>query len=303
MARVAVVTPCRDVAPYLGRAMESVLSQTMGDFEYVVVDDGSVDGSLSIAAGYAAYDRRVRVVRHPVSRGLAAARTTGLTETRAPLFALLDGDDAWEPTFLASLCSAIDRHGPRCLAAFAWSRIIDEQGVPTRGRLHARPGPHDMRAMLEGICPPGNGSSLVLRREAIAATGFVEDLQGGDSETWLAMLAHDPAGYFTCVPRELVSYRRRAGSLSTGSQRVRIASLERRLRTYGPRVPGHRAHAAFARYGIELGAAEDPRVQAWIAEARRAPLWRRLATRAGVELELVMLLGGPLVSRLTGAVR
>jgi glycosyltransferase involved in cell wall biosynthesis len=294
--RVAVITPCLDVAPYLAQAIESVLAQRVGELEYVVVDDGSTDGSAELADALAARDPRLRVVRHTTRRGLGVVRNTGLAATTAPVVAFLDGDDVWDPRFLATLLARLDQQGPACLAAFAWSRIIDAGGAPTGELLAPRAGRYDLRAMMEGICPPGNGSSLVIRRDALAG-GFVTTPQGSDSETWLAMLDRT-GGYFHCVPRALVCYRRRAGSLSSGSQRARVASLDRRLRTYGGRLPDRRAHAAFARYGFAVGEGDDPRVRAWLAEARRVPLRRRLATIAGLELELVAHLGWPLASRI-----
>ena len=70
---------------------------------------------------------------------------------------------------------------------------------------------------------------------------------------------------------------------------------------FGSRAPGHRAHAAFARYGFVLGEGRDPRVRGWLATARRRPLQQRLATVEGIELELAAYFGWPFVARLRNA--
>ena len=80
----------------MSRAIESVLAQTFGDFELVVVDDGSTDGSAAIVESFAERDPRVRLVR-TAHGGVRSARSVSLTEARAPFVAFLDADDEWLP--------------------------------------------------------------------------------------------------------------------------------------------------------------------------------------------------------------
>lgn len=86
----------------VSRAIESILNQTWRDFEFIIVDNGSTDGSGEIARGYAAKDSRVRVIRR--ERGsIGAGRNTGLDAAKGEYIAFLDDDDWVEPDFLEFL--------------------------------------------------------------------------------------------------------------------------------------------------------------------------------------------------------
>lgn len=107
---VSVIMPVRDVAPYLREAVESVRSQSRGDWELLIVDDGSVDDTLHIAVGFADADPRIRVLRHEggQSLGSSAARNTGLRASRGRYIAFLDGDDIWLPGKLETMLPILD---------------------------------------------------------------------------------------------------------------------------------------------------------------------------------------------------
>jgi glycosyltransferase involved in cell wall biosynthesis len=93
--RVSVVIPCYNRASVIARAVKSALAQTHADLEVVVVDDGSED-AVSLAAVLKEFDaQRVRLVRHLTNRNGAAARNTGVRESRGELIAFLDSDDEW----------------------------------------------------------------------------------------------------------------------------------------------------------------------------------------------------------------
>jgi glycosyltransferase involved in cell wall biosynthesis len=92
---VSVVIPCFNGERFLSDAIESVLRQTHGPVEIVVVDDGSTDGSVVVAERYAA-DGRVTYVRHESNKGIAAARNTGLRRSRGRFVGFLDQDDLWQ---------------------------------------------------------------------------------------------------------------------------------------------------------------------------------------------------------------
>jgi len=96
---VSVVIPVYNRGELLKRALRSVLEQSYGDWEAIVVDDGSTDGTGGSAAGFS--DPRLRVLRHPSRRGPAAARNTGIAESRGRIITFLDSDDEWLPGKLA----------------------------------------------------------------------------------------------------------------------------------------------------------------------------------------------------------
>lgn len=95
MAAVSVVIATYNTAAYVGEAVASVLGQTMGDLELVIVDDGSTDGTEGVLAGHLA-DSRVRFIRQE-NRGQAAAKNRGIRDSGAPIVGFCDADDYWHP--------------------------------------------------------------------------------------------------------------------------------------------------------------------------------------------------------------
>lgn len=108
MPRIAVIMPAYNRAAVIGRAIESVLAQDLRDFELIVVDDGSTDGTADIARSYR--DRRVRLVEQRTNRGSNAARNAGIRASSAPLIAFLDSDDSYLPHKLSTVAGEFDRN-------------------------------------------------------------------------------------------------------------------------------------------------------------------------------------------------
>ncbi len=98
--KVSVIIIFLDAERFIEEAIESVRSQTFRDWELLLVDDGSTDGSSAIARRYTTeHAPRVRYLEHPghANRGMSAARNLGLAEARGALVAFLDADDVWLP--------------------------------------------------------------------------------------------------------------------------------------------------------------------------------------------------------------
>jgi len=104
---VSVILPVYNREKYLATAIESVLQQTYGNLELLIVDDGSKDRSPEIIKEYAAKDRRVRFVLHEENRGVSAARNTALSMAQGEWIALIDSDDAWHPERLEKLLGIV----------------------------------------------------------------------------------------------------------------------------------------------------------------------------------------------------
>lgn len=105
---VSVIIPVYNVRPYLAEALDSVLQQTYGNIEVIIIDDGSTDGSGAVCDAYSAKDARVRVV-HQENKGLSHARNVGLDLISGSAVAFLDSDDAYHPDFLAEMVSSMVR--------------------------------------------------------------------------------------------------------------------------------------------------------------------------------------------------
>ena len=133
--RVSVLLPVRDEEPFLAECLESLSAQTLADFEAIVVDDGSIDGSAAIAAEHARGDSRFRVLRQEPA-GMVAASERARTEARTPLLARMDADDVALPERLELQVAAIE----------------EEELAAVGGRVEYFPHPTDgMRAYAEWL--------------------------------------------------------------------------------------------------------------------------------------------------------
>ena len=100
---VSIIVPCYNVADVLPRAVASVHAQTFPDWELILVNDCSTDGTGSVAGGLAAADPRVRLVDLPENTGSSGARNAGIDAASGEYLVFLDADDEMLPRFLADL--------------------------------------------------------------------------------------------------------------------------------------------------------------------------------------------------------
>lgn len=108
MPYFSVIIPLYNKAPYVAKTIESVLRQTFNDYELIIIDNGSTDGSNEIVSKYS--DPRIQIVRLDENVGVSNARNKGVALSTAPYVTFLDADDWWEPTFLEEMAGLIERH-------------------------------------------------------------------------------------------------------------------------------------------------------------------------------------------------
>ncbi|MFT4085068.1 MAG: glycosyltransferase family 2 protein [Nocardioides sp.] len=123
---LSVVVPFYGVERYLATCLDSLVAQSLTDFEAILVDDGSPDGSLAIAERYAAADDRFRIVRQE-NAGLGPARNTGAEQARGEYLTFVDSDDAVPPRAYERMVGSLERTGSDLAAGDA--RRFNDQGV------------------------------------------------------------------------------------------------------------------------------------------------------------------------------
>lgn len=125
---LSVVMPVFNGGSYLSQAIQSVLNQTLRNFEFIIINDGSTDLSLSIIQSFASQDTRIVVVNRE-NRGLVASLNEGLHLAKSDLIARMDADDVCYPTRLSQqyeyLCAHTD-----CVAIGTRIQLIDPEGLP-----------------------------------------------------------------------------------------------------------------------------------------------------------------------------
>lgn len=129
MPELSIIVPVYKVEKYLPRCIDSILAQTFGDFELVLIDDGSPDGCGRICDEYARKDKRI-VVIHQKNMGVSAARNAGLDIARGRYIGFVDSDDWIEPQMYEVMMDAIRENGADM--AVCGVRYADEDGKFTR---------------------------------------------------------------------------------------------------------------------------------------------------------------------------
>jgi glycosyltransferase involved in cell wall biosynthesis len=187
MPAVSIIIPVYNRLRVVGRALASVFAQEVDDWELIVVDDGSADGSADYLAGLAAAEPRLHLIRHPLNRGAPAARNTGLRAATGDYVAFLDSDDEWLPGKLAAQLAAFAA-APAGLGALATGFVLHR--VASGSRIERRPAPDtDWRAELLDGCFVSPGSTLMARRACFGTVGpFAEDLPRFEDWDWLLRL-------------------------------------------------------------------------------------------------------------------
>ena len=132
--QVSVIIPLFNKAPYVARALHSVLAQTFTDFEVIVVDDGSTDDGGSVVRQFA--DDRVRMIKQD-NGGPGAARNRGLAEAQGEYVAFLDADDCWLPTYLESGMGRFSAVGQEVAAVTSGYLIFPPGASSQRKRARA----------------------------------------------------------------------------------------------------------------------------------------------------------------------
>jgi glycosyltransferase involved in cell wall biosynthesis len=217
--RVSVLMAVKDGLPWIREAIESVLSQTYRDFELLLVDDGSVDGTVEAAAAYG--DSRLRVLRNDRNLGQVPSLNRGLREAAGAYVARLDADDVCLPERLERQVAVLDA-GPAVALTGAWMDVVDERGrLWAKVRGHVRDFPELVFAILSDRYPFAHPSLMYRRDLVLELGGYDESLAPAEDKDLyrrLALARHE----VRAVEQVLVRYRRHERQLSQEHRDVQL---------------------------------------------------------------------------------
>ncbi|MHC4818252.1 MAG: glycosyltransferase family 2 protein [Planctomycetota bacterium] len=270
MPRVTVILPTFNRRELVTEAIESVRRQTYGDFELVVVDDGSTDGTAETIRERFGDEARLRLVRQE-NRGVSDARNRGIELSRGELIGFLDSDDLYLPRNLEAQVAALDArpdaHMVTCDARCEGGAL----NAPTVFAQPHRQAATSLAAMFRGAW--GLPSCMLLRREPAARLRFDPSYTfGGDTEF---LFRFHRAGYLCFENPEILSvYRRHAeAQLSKEEGRTQLTHI-RVMETYLADSPfpddtRFEIHRRKARYLAQRGRWREARPHCWAWWKRR----------------------------------
>ncbi len=257
---VSVVIPAYNAAWCIARAVESVFAQGFCDFELIVVDDGSTDGTGAVLSRYGDALR----VLPKANGGLSSARNAGIRAARGRYVAFLDADDWWLADKLERQV-ALMRSRPE-LAFCSTAARIEGPGGEALGEWRCR---GDTDAALEAIFAvnafvAGSGSAVLARRDAFdRAGGFDESLRSlEDIDMWMRLAA---VGSYACIAAPLAVILKRPDSMSGNLDVMRNAAITVMRKNRHLLPPGKRG--AFWRHAY-AGMLSDYAKWAWRTQRR-----------------------------------
>jgi glycosyltransferase involved in cell wall biosynthesis len=224
---ISVLFPVYNGEKYLAQAVDSILAQTLADFELIIIDDGSTDGSLARLKLYER-DPRVRLISRP-NTGITGALNEMIGLSRGRYLARMDSDDAAAPERFAKQVEYLNAH-PECVIVGSRVMIMDPYGSPV--------SPTGQKLTHEEIdaelLTSGGGwamvhPSVMMRKEAVARVG-------GYRSQWRHCEDHDlylrlaEVGKVANLPEPLLWYRRHYGSINFNKASEQAAQKEALLR-------------------------------------------------------------------------
>lgn len=196
---ISVVIPLYNKEKQIAHTLQSVLNQTFQDFEVVIVDDGSTDGSVAEVEKLC--DSRIRLI-HQENAGVSAARNRGIEEAKSDLIAFLDADDEWKPEYLATQYYLSQKY-PDCNVFACNYEFRDTEGKVTTTIIRKLPfiGEDGILSNYFEVAscshPPICSISIMVRKSAIQAIGgFPTDVSHGeDLLTWANLAVRNEIAY------------------------------------------------------------------------------------------------------------
>ncbi len=270
--RVSVLTSVRNAAPYIDEAIASIRAQSAADWEWVIVDDGSDDGTRDRLRIHATRDRRLRILERP-RRGIVASVNEGLRRCRAHCVARMDGDDIAHPDRLAQQAQALEGD-PRLTAVDARVELIG--GAENEGMhryvdwVNAHRDHNSIAQDLFIESPLVNPATMFRRDRVVALGGYRAGDFPEDYDLWLRLYAR--GAQFAKLPERLLWWRDHRRRVTRTDQRYRSQAFVRVKQEHLPAVDGPPVSGEVAVWGV----------------SRASRTWRQWLRRRGVTAACVV---------------
>ena len=218
--KISVLTSCYNAARFLPDAIESILSQTFRDFEFILIDDGSTDETLGIIKRYAAEDERIIVIKKANS-GLADSLNAGIKEARGEWIARLDADDVALPSRLEKQLNLVRRF-PRVVLVGSGCIVIDQSGK----KIKVYKYPSGKRALIKRMIKGGSSfphSTAFYRVDAVRRLGGYRPriYRAEDKDLWLRL---SRLGEIESLYEPLIKLRKHSESITAKDVKCAITS-------------------------------------------------------------------------------
>lgn len=207
LMKVSIVTTAYNAEKYLAEAIDSILGQTLTNFEYIVVDNGSTDKTWLMLKDYAKKDKRLVISRLVKNKGIAGGRNKAVSLAKGEYLAWQDADDWSVPERLAIQKEFLDKHQNIAIVG-GWLQFFDEQG--DRGIRRYAAKDKDIRTHIFRYAPIAQPAAMI-RRECLSKTGQYNPEMPGTED--LEMSFRLGLQYkFANIQQVLVHYRDNSGS-------------------------------------------------------------------------------------------
>ena len=270
MPAVSVIVPVYNGEATIVRSLESVLAQSYKDFELIIVDDGSTDGTGKLVHAMADREKRIRYVRHDTNCGQSRARNTGIAASGGRYIAFQDSDDEWLPGKLQRQVDEMEASSPAVGMVYCLMYRVTPEGkkVFRAGKF----GPDDADLYRQGLMYAFRGigiQSCLFRHEVFdTCGGFDEQMKALED---MELLIRASRGYrFSCVDEPFVLYYRGTDTVSRNHAR-NLEAAQYLLKKYSVDIRAEKRLLAehYRRIGKLMkkvgrrGAARNMKIRAW----------------------------------------
>ena len=211
--RVSIIMPSYNHKKFLSEAIQSVLSQSFDEFEFIIIDDGSIDESQKMIENFANLDTRIKTIFHTKNLGISKTLNEGIELSRGEFLAFISSDDIWMNDKIAEQIRAYEKGG----SPIIWSEglIIDEKGVETGEKItkkyHASQRTKSGNILSELLIENFPfGLAILIKKSAIGKLRFDPTLKYVNDYKFFLELARSNDFYF--IERPLWIYRQHPGS-------------------------------------------------------------------------------------------